>query len=72
MKPYAEAIRMMPKCCAITYDNLQSDSHGAEHVQDIIDAVEHELQLWKEGQDGCISGLEAAKCVAFLRWVRKR
>lgn len=66
-----QARRRLPACAEATFDNLSQDSgHGG--IRDMIDAVNHELTLYAEDQDGCITAKERSECVRFLAWLRSQ
>jgi hypothetical protein len=66
---YVQARRRLPACCVSTFENLQADSNGAERIQDLVDAVQHEMTLYAEDQDGCITAKERSECGRYLRGV---
>ena len=67
MKPFSKAIKRVPMCCIIAVDNCIADT--GETTESIIAGVTHELDMYAEDQDGCISARERNECVNYLRWV---
>lgn len=61
------ALKDLPDCCLSAYENLLSDSQRPNNLKDMMDAVNHEMALHQEGQDGCISDLNYKKCIAFKK-----
>ncbi len=70
MKSFQEALAKLPPCCLSAYENLAADSK-AERIQDLLDAVTHEMTLYAEDQDGCITAKERAQCSRYLSWLRE-
>ena len=62
------AMKEFPACCISAYENLKSDSGKGDNLKDMLDAVDHELTLYAEGQDGCITPREQSQCI---RWKQK-
>lgn len=67
---FEKAWKKLPECCIAAAENCSADS-GQNRIQDLIDGVEHELQMAAEGQDGCITPKQVKQCKAYLSWLRK-
>lgn len=55
----------LPACCLCAYENLLADSGKPDNLRDMLDAIEHELTMYAEGQDGCITAKERNECIEF-------
>jgi len=64
------ALRKVPACCYSAVESCIMDD-GYPSFQAIEDGVEHELQMYAEDQDGCITAKERNECVRFLKWLHK-
>jgi hypothetical protein len=66
MKSYQEARKKFPSCCLGALESTEADS--GETVEALLAAVEHELDLYAEDQDGCITDRQRNECVRFKEW----
>lgn len=61
---FAEANRRFPACCVGAWDEQET-------ISSLVFAVEHELTMYAENQDGCITAKEASECKRYLGWLRE-
>ncbi len=57
----------LPACCECAYENLLADSGKPDNLRDMLDAIDHELTMYAEDQDGCITAKERSDCIRFKR-----
>lgn len=60
---FARAYKRFPACCMGAWDEQRT-------VTSLVYAVDHELTMFKEGQDGCITNKERAECSHFMGWLQ--
>jgi hypothetical protein len=68
-KTFTEAMKRLPACCVCAVDACVQDT--GETVQSIVAGVEHELTMYAEDQDGCITAKERNQCVRYLQWMKE-
>lgn len=61
---YSEAFKKFPVCCVGGLD-------GEETISNLVFQVEHELTMYAENQDGCITTREASQCRRYFKWLRE-
>ncbi len=71
MRTFEEARQRLPACCLSAFESLQADSKNALRIEDLRDAVEHEMTMYAENQDGCITAKERSECSRYLVWLDK-
>lgn len=67
MRTYEQARKNLPLCCIGAAEATIADS--GETIDALIAAVEHEIEIYLEGQDGCINTKEYHGCVQYMRWL---
>jgi len=67
MTSYSEAMKRLPACCVCAVENCVQDT--GETISSIVAGVNHELTMYAEDQDGCITAKERNVCVRYLRWL---
>lgn len=68
MKTFEEARRRLPACCVGASDATIADT--GKTISALVAAVEHELTMYAEDQDGCITAKERTQCVRYLQWLK--
>lgn len=63
MIAFSEVYKKFPACCIGAWD-------GKDNTASLIFAVDHELTMYAEDQDGCITAKEANECRRFIVWLR--
>ncbi len=67
---FTEAMKRLPGCCICAVDNCIDDN--GETIGSIIAGVDHELTMYAEDQDGCITAKERSQCVRYLQWLNSK
>lgn len=63
------AMTRLPECCELSVADCVEDT--GETIESIRAGVEHEIALYRDGNDGCINRREYDECVRYLRRIGK-
>ena len=60
---FKQAYARFPACCIGAWNEK-------ERIEELIFACDHEMTMYAENQDGCITSKERRECSEFLSWLR--